>query len=148
IDEWAPTSLHIATEGTLGWAARRYARNRGIRYTSAYHTQFPDYAARRAARKLPFLEKPVRRGADALLRFFHKPSAAIATTTASIDDELRRRGYKSELHQLPRGVPVEQFSPGDATLFHGLKRPVALYVGRVAIEKNIEAFLSMKWDGT
>ena len=147
IDEYGPISLHVATEGTLGWAARRYAIRHGIRYTSAYHTQFPDYVARRVGRKLPFLENWVRARTDAVLRRFHKPATAIITTTASIDAELRQRGYDSPLYRLPRGVSAGLFSPGEATLFHGLKRPVALYVGRVAIEKNIEAFLSMPWEG-
>jgi glycosyltransferase involved in cell wall biosynthesis len=148
IDAYQPTSLHVATEGTLGWAARRYAIKHGIRYTSAYHTQFPDYLAQRVGWRLPFLENWVRARTDAVLRRFHKPAAGIITTTASIDAELRQRGYDSPLYRLTRGVPAAQFGPGEATLFQGLKRPVALYVGRVAIEKNIGEFLSMPWEGS
>lgn len=147
IDGYAPTSIHIATEGPLGWAARRYCREHGIRFTTAYHTQFPDYAAQRAAKYLPFLHAPVKAIATAWLRRFHAPAAGIITTTASINAELKSKGYETPLHAMNRGVALDIFNPGAATLFRDMKQPVALYVGRVAIEKNLEAFLSMNWPG-
>lgn len=148
IEAELPASFHIGTEGPLGWAAHRYAVKKGMRFTTAYHTQFPDYVARRFSKHLPFLYGPVRAASDFVLRRFHRPSAGIVTTTASIDEDLRRRGYKIPLHQLPRGVPTDLFSPGDSSLFPDVMRPIALYVGRVAIEKNIAAFLSMEWVGS
>jgi len=148
IEQELPASFHIGTEGPLGWAAHRYAVRKGLRFTTAYHTQFPEYVARRFSKQLPFLYKPVCVFSDFVLRRFHKPSCGIVTTTASIDGELRRRGYKTPLYQLPRGVPTDLFYPDSSPLFNHKKRPVALYVGRVAIEKNIASFLSMDWKGS
>jgi glycosyltransferase involved in cell wall biosynthesis len=148
IDAELPATLHIGTEGPLGWAAHRYAVRKGLSFTTAYHTQFPDYVARRFSKHLPILYKPVRGISDFVLRRFHKPSSGIVTTTISINEDLRRRGYQTPLYQLPRGVPTDLFSPGDSPLFRSIRRPLALYVGRVAIEKNIAAFLSMAWAGS
>ncbi len=148
IEPELPASLHIGTEGPLGWAAHRYAVKKRLPFTTAYHTQFPDYVARRFSKQLPFLFRPVRAISDFVLRRFHKPSSGIITTTASIDDELRRRGYKTPLYQLPRGVPTDLFNPDGSPLFRDIHRPLALFVGRVAIEKNIAAFLSMAWEGS
>ena len=144
----APTTIHIATEGPLGWAARRYCRTHGIRFTTAYHTQFPDYAAKRLAKHLAFLHAPVKKLATAWLRHFHSPAAGIITTTPSLNAELKEKGYTTSLHAMNRGAALEIFQPGEATLFHDMKQPVALYVGRLAIEKNLEDFLAMRWNGT
>jgi len=148
IAAYNPTTIHIATEGPLGWAGRRYCRKRGIPFTTAYHTQFPDYVAKRAARFLPFLHHPVKAMATAWLRRFHAPAAGIITTTASLNDELKQKKYTSPLHAMNRGVDHSTFYPAEAALFHNAKKPVALYVGRIAIEKNLEDFLSMHWSGT
>ena len=140
-------SVHIGTEGPLGWAARRLCRQMHIPFTTAYHTQFPAYVAERMGRVMPALKKQTYGWVDKLLQYFHKPAKGIIVTTASLVDELQQRGYRGKLFCMNRGVPTDLFQPGPATLYPDLPRPIALYVGRVAIEKNIGAFLSMPWLG-
>ncbi len=148
VDAFGPDSIHIATEGPLGWAMQRLCRKRGWPFTTAYHTHFPDYAALRVAKYIPFLFKPVRSLCIHLVRRFHRDSSAVMTTTGSVDDTLLAWKFASHLHRLTRGVDTDIFHPGPKTLFTDLPRPIALYVGRVAIEKNIQAFLSMPWAGS
>lgn len=147
IEDWQPDSIHIATEGTLGRAALRYCRAAGRPFTTCYHTQFPDYAAKRVARYAPFLADPVRALCLASLRRFHNSANGVLLATQSLEDELRQNGFTVPAHRFTRGVPVDIFRPGAASLFHDLPRPVALYVGRVAVEKNLEDFLAMDWPG-
>lgn len=148
ITAFRPDTIHIATEGPLGWCARRLCLRRGWPFTTAFHTHFPDYAALRAAKVAPFLYAPVRALGIAMMKHFHRPSTAVMTTTPSVEAELRAWGLRAPMHRLTRGTQTAVFHPGPKTLFAGLPRPVALYVGRVAIEKNIRAFLDMPWDGS
>lgn len=148
VDQYAPDTIHIATEGPLGKAARALCLARGWPFTTCYHTQFPDYAAKRAARILPALHGPVKKFTTNMLRKFHAPSAAMMVASQTLADELREQGYTAPMRQWARGVYVDIFHPGEKNLFTGMPRPVALFVGRVAIEKNIEDFLSMDWPGT
>jgi len=130
--------IHIATEGPIGLAARRYCRKRGLRFTTSFHTRFPEYVSAR----LPVPESWVW----ALLRRFHGASQAVMAATPALADELRGRGF-SNVVLWPRGVDGQLFRPrADADL--GLPRPVFLSVGRVAVEKNLEAFLSLDLPGT
>ncbi|MCP9221806.1 glycosyltransferase family 1 protein [Erythrobacter sp. LQ02-29] len=137
----APDAIHIATEGPLGVAARRYCLGVGKPFTTAFHTRFPDYLARRTG--LP---------AGAFwpyIRWFHRPSETIMVATESIRGELREQGL-TNLHHWGRGVDTACFTP-DApppSAFEGLERPIQLYVGRVAVEKNIEAFLANGYPGS
>jgi glycosyltransferase involved in cell wall biosynthesis len=148
IKAFAPDYIHIATEGPLGRAARAYCLRHKLPFITAYHTQFPDYVAQRIAKILPPLAKTVYRLTDHVIRNFHAPAAGIIVTTPTLEHELKERGYTPPLFCMIRGVPTDVFSPGPSPLFKELTRPVALYVGRVAIEKNIEAFLSMNWEGS
>lgn len=148
VDDFRPDTIHIATEGPLGFAARRLCMSRGWPFTTAYHTHFPDYVALRAARKWEPLHDPVKKLAIRFVRWFHAPSHGVLTTTASVERTLKDYGFETPLFRLTRGVDTDIFHPGPKTLFDSLKRPVALFVGRVAIEKNIAAFLSMKWQGS
>ena len=139
--QYAPDAIHIATEGPLGLAARKYCLAQSIPFTTAYHTQFPSYAARRthlpAATFWPYI------------RWFHRPSKAVMVATPSIREELRAHGI-GRLHHWSRGVDLDCFSP-DAPPppeFDGLPRPIQLYVGRIAVEKNIEAFLKTDHEGS
>jgi len=143
IAEYAPEVLHIATEGPLGLAARKYAVNYGVEFTSCYHTHFPDYAASRA----PLLKNMVRKTGIAFVRWFHKESSCLFTATASLEKTLRSWNFTAPIKRMTRGIDHERFHTGEKNLFHDVKKPVALYVGRVAIEKNIEAFLKMDWQG-
>ncbi len=148
IETFKPETIHIGTEGPLGQAAAYYCHRRGLPFTTCYHTQFPDYAAKRAAKIFPWLEDPVRRFFIHRLRRFHNHSAAIMTATPSLDRTLRAWGFTASLHRLTRGVSIDLFMPEKKDVFANPEKPVALYVGRIAIEKNLEDFLSMTWKGS
>lgn len=152
IEDYAPDSIHIATEGPLGWSARRFCINNKRRFSTAYHTMFPDYIAKRAARFLPALYNPARAYGIHLVKKFHNPASLMITTTPSITAILSGWGVTAPMVDIPRGVPLDDFKPEgpliDDAILSNMKRPLALYVGRVAIEKNIEAFLDMDWPGS
>ena len=141
LDELDAQAVHIATEGPLGIAARRHCLAHGIPFTTAYHTQFPEYLARRT--HLP------ARLFWPFIRWFHAPSRAIMAATPGIEAELRAKGL-TRIHRWSRGVDFAQFS-ADAPPppeFAALPRPIQLYVGRVSVEKNLEAFLSASYPGS
>jgi len=133
-----PHALHIATEGPLGWAARRYCIDQGLRFTTSYHTQFPQYLHSRLPIPIGF--------SYGVLRWFHSAGQRCMVSTQTMSDELAARGFKN-LVRWQRGVDTQLFRPRSKE-FIDLPRPVAAYVGRVAIEKNIEAFLRMPWQGS
>jgi glycosyltransferase involved in cell wall biosynthesis len=137
IEAFAPQALHIATEGPLGLAARRHCLRQGLRFTTSYHTQFPQYLRARF---------PVPLAASYwALRWFHGAAQACMISTESVARDLTLRGFKN-LTFWRRGVDTELFRPRPKD-FLTLERPIAAYVGRVAVEKNIEAFLRMPWSG-
>ena len=138
ISGFAPHALHIATEGPLGLAARRYCLGHGLRFTTSYHTQFPQYLRAR----LPI---PIAASYWALHRF-HCAAARTMVSTRSLRRDLAARGFKN-LANWRRGVDTAVFKPMPKD-FLDLPRPIAAYVGRVAVEKNIEAFLNMAWHGS
>ena len=148
IKAYAPHTIHIATEAPLGRAAARYCKRHRLPYTTAYHTHFPDYIAKRIAKILPLLAGPVKNYAIKSLRKFHATSSALFIATQSLEDELKAWKFETPMHRLTRGVKLDLFRPGDTDVYADLKRPIALYVGRIAIEKNLEAFLSIPWEGT
>ncbi|WP_338242082.1 glycosyltransferase family 4 protein [Aurantiacibacter hainanensis] len=141
LDGFRPDTIHIATEGPLGWAARRYCKRRRLPFTTAYHTQFPDYIARRSGLPASWFWPFIRR--------FHAPAERIMVATETIRGQLRDQGI-GPLHHWGRGVEVDTFHPDHPPpdLFFSLPRPIQLYVGRVAVEKNIEAFLANPHPGT
>ncbi len=133
-------AIHIATEGPLGWAARRWCLARRRSFTTAYHTQFPEYLARRSGLPASVFWPYIRR--------FHAPSCGIMVTTATVREQLRAQGL-TRLREWSRGVDLAQFGPHGPPLeaFDRLPRPIQLYVGRIAVEKNIEAFLESRHPG-
>jgi len=138
---FAPDAVHIATEGPLGLIARRYCARRGTPFTTAYHTQFPDYVSKRTGISPSVFWR--------YIRWFHSPAQRIMVATSSIRGELREHGL-DRLHHWSRGVDLDCFAP-DApppAEYAALPRPIQLYVGRVAVEKNIEAFLSGRYPGS
>lgn len=147
IDNFAPDSIHIATEASLGIAARKYCLKHKVPFTTSYHTHFPDYIAKRVARFLPFLKHTVRDMAIAHLRRFHAPSGCLMLATESLQKELKEWGFNAPVLRLTRGVNIDLFKPGPSKHDKQFKKPCALYVGRVAIEKNLEDFLQMPWEG-
>jgi glycosyltransferase involved in cell wall biosynthesis len=138
-----PEVLHIATEGPLGWAARAEALKNGWAFTTAFHTKFPEFV--NAAIKVP-----VSWG-YALMRHFHRPSSGVMVPTSGVLRMLEQRGFKN-LRQWTHGVDAGLFEFHDSPLDHpdlaGLPRPIALFVGRVSCEKNIEAFLQSPMGGS
>lgn len=135
---YRPQALHIATEGPLGFAARRYCLRHGWRFTSSYHTQFPQYLKSRWPIPLWL--------SYAALRRFHGAAQRCMVSTQSVENELRTRGFHN-LVRWRRGVDTELFRPRSKE-FLQLPRPIAAYVGRLAVEKNVDAFLQMPWRGS
>jgi len=133
--DFAPEAIHISTEGPLGWAARRWCLGHGRHFTTAYHTQFPEYLARRSGLPAGVFWP--------YIRLFHGPSSGVMVATRTIREQLAAQGF-TRLRDWSRGVDLGQFGPDIAPpdLFFELPRPIQLYVGRVAVEKNIEAFLA------
>jgi glycosyltransferase involved in cell wall biosynthesis len=141
IRAFGPQAIHISTEGPLGLAARRWCLKTGFPFTTAYHTRFPDYVAAR----LPVSPAFVWR----FIRWFHRPARHIMVATRSLARELADQGLPQTV-LWERGVDHALFRPDRAAhpAFEGLPRPIQLYVGRVAVEKNIEAFLGTAQPGT
>jgi glycosyltransferase involved in cell wall biosynthesis len=132
-----PDNIHIATEGPIGFAVRRYCRKRGLPFTTSFHTRFPEYISAR----LPIPES----WSWSALRWFHGASQAVMAATPALASELRGRGFRNVV-LWPRGVDMQLFRPRAVDL--GLPRPIFLSVGRVAAEKNLEAFLELELPGT
>jgi glycosyltransferase involved in cell wall biosynthesis len=138
LDAGAFDHVHIATEGPIGWAMRRACLATGRRFTTSFHTRFPDYVSARL---------PVPRALTyAVLRHFHARSAGVMVATQSLEDELADRGF-AKLMRWSRGVDADRFHPDRAAPLD-LPRPVFMSAGRVAPEKNLEAFLSLDLPGS
>jgi glycosyltransferase involved in cell wall biosynthesis len=138
IDALKPDIIHIATEGPIGHIVRRYCRKRRRGFTTSFHTRFADYAAARL---------PIPRSLCWLwLRWFHNGGRVTMASTESLSNELLSRGFR-KLMRWPRGVDTNLFQPRPGKDL-GLPRPIFLSVGRVAVEKNIEAFLVLDLPGT
>ena len=137
-----PEAVHIATEGPIGLAARRICVEWKLPCTTSYHTRFPEYVSAR-------LPLPLAAG-YAYMKWFHKPSGRLMVATPTMREELSRHGFRN-ISAWSRGVDTEQFHPRRADepdIFAGLARPIFLNVGRVAVEKNIEAFVALDLPGT
>lgn len=134
---FAPDCIHIATEGPMGLAARRYCLQHKLDFTTAYHTRFPEYLHAR-------MRLPLAVGYR-WLQWFHAPSKAIMVPTPGVQRALEAHGFK-QVVQWGRGVDTDYFKPGERQQ-RSMPRPLYLYVGRVAIEKNIEAFLRIELPG-
>jgi glycosyltransferase involved in cell wall biosynthesis len=138
LEEFGPDAIHIATEGTLGAAARKWCLRRRFPFTTSYHTQFPEYV--RARVPIPLAVS------YAHLRRFHSAAARTMVATPAMQRLLESRGFRN-IVRWTRGVDVNLFKPRDKG-YLDLPRPIAMYVGRVAVEKNIEAFLKLDLPGT
>ncbi|WP_297492582.1 glycosyltransferase family 1 protein [Acidocella sp.] len=138
IDDFAPDALHIATEGPLGMAARAYARRRGIAFTTAFHTRFAEYLKARTGMPESLTY--------AWLRRFHGAGAAVMVATQSLREELTARGFE-HVRPWSRGVDLQAFQPSPREDWK-LPRPIFVYVGRVAVEKNLRAFLELELPGS
>ena len=142
IAAFRPDAVHIATEGPLGMAARRWARRRGVPFTTSFHTRFPEYIQARTGLP-PGL-------AYAVLRWFHNGAAATLVATETLSQDLASRGF-TRLRAWTRGVDLQRFRPEPREDWEGdwkARPPVFLYVGRIAVEKNIGAFLDLDLPGS
>lgn len=139
LGDTVPDALHIATEGPLGLAARRMALSRGWRFTTGFHTMFPEYLEARMG--IP-AALPWR-----FMRWFHRPSQRVLVPTPTVRDIVASRGL-TNLQVWSRGVDGQKFQPVERDAFAHLPRPVYLSVGRVAREKNLDAFLSLDIPGS
>lgn len=138
IDRFEPQAIHLITEGPVGFAARRYCRQFAIPYTSSFHSYFPEYLKLRIGFPSSI--------SYAYLRWFHHRSRRVMIATDSLARTLREKGF-SRLARWPLGVDTEQFYPRGKAFIQD-RRPIFMYVGRVAIEKNVEDFLRLKLPGT
>jgi glycosyltransferase involved in cell wall biosynthesis len=137
IEAAAADHIHIATEGPIGWMARRFCLKRGLPFTTCYHTKFPEYAAALFRIPAKWWHGPLRR--------FHNAGAGVMVATRSLEAELTSLGFR-RLMPWTRGVDTDLFRPREIRLF-GKQEPIFLYVGRVSKEKNIEAFLDLDVPG-
>jgi glycosyltransferase involved in cell wall biosynthesis len=138
IEAFQPEALHIATEGPLGMAARSWAKRTGFAFTTAFHTRFAEYV--RARTGLPL--RPVY----AWMRRFHSAAQGTMVATQSLRDELAVRGFRN-IRSWSRGVDLDLFKPEPREQWN-LPRPIFICVGRVAVEKNIRAFLDLDLPGS
>jgi glycosyltransferase involved in cell wall biosynthesis len=138
IEAASPDAVHIATEGPIGWAVRAYCRRRGLAFTTSYTTRFPEYIAVRSIIPAAL--------SYAVLRQFHGAAAMTMVATASLRQELSERGFR-RLGFWTRGVDTDLFNP-DHPAKLDLPRPVFMTMGRVAVEKNLEAFLALDLPGS
>jgi len=138
IHTFRPDCIHIATEGPLGWAGRNACQALNLSFTTSFHTKFPEYVYAR-------LGIPPRWGYR-FLRWFHHLSKSVMVATPSMRSSLEKEGFQ-HLAPWSRGVDVELFHPRPKDFLLD-PRPISMYVGRVAVEKNIEAFLKADLPGT
>ncbi len=138
ISDFGPDHIHIATEGPIGWLTRAVCLAQKRTFTTSYHTRFPQYVAAR----WPIPE----RWSYQFLRRFHGAAAGVMVSTATVEAELIENGFERIL-RWGRGVDLQQFHPRQASVLD-LPRPIFLSVGRVAVEKNLDAFLSLRLPGS
>lgn len=138
LGDFAPDAIHLPTEGPLGWAARKWCQNHALPFTTAYHTKFPHYVRARTGMPLSW--------PYALMRRFHGPSAAVMCPSPSVHRELGEWGFTNAVEWC-HGVDCATFRPQGKD-FVELPRPLFMYVGRVAVEKNLPAFLELDLPGS
>ena len=148
IKSYNADAIHIATEGPLGWATRKYCLKNNLSFTTSYHSQFPTYLAMRLEKFIPKSFDFFHKIGVAIIKKFHNASNGVFVTTKSMTKELQNWGISAPIFPLTRGVDDTIFTLGEATEFKDLPKPIALYVGRIAVEKNLEEFLQMPWDGS
>ena len=138
---FSPDAIHIATEGPIGRAARRYCIDNGLPFTTAFHSKFPEYVNARTGLPVSWLYQGMRR--------FHAPSSAVMAPAPAVHRELRSRGFDN-LQLWSHGVDTGIFKPGPKNYIDhlGLERPVFMYIGRVTIDKNLPGFLDLDLPGS
>ena len=138
LNEFKPDAIHLSTEGPIGWAGRRYCLRNDFPYTTTYHTRFPEYVRLRAPIPLAL--------SYAFVRTFHKKAAVTMVATSSMKTTLEEHGFKN-LEYWTRGVDIDHFVPREEKVLD-LPGPISLFLGRVAVEKNIRDFLDLDQPGS
>ncbi|MEW8658040.1 MAG: glycosyltransferase family 1 protein [Candidatus Thiodiazotropha endolucinida] len=138
LDAFQPDAIHLSTEGPIGWAGRRYCLRHNHPYTTTYHTRFPEYVRLRAPIPISL--------SYAFVRAFHNKATLTMVATGSMKKTLEAQGFRN-LEYWTRGVDIEHFVPIDQPVLD-LPHPIAVYLGRVAVEKNITDFLNLKMPGS
>ncbi|MBK8817001.1 MAG: glycosyltransferase family 1 protein [Methylococcaceae bacterium] len=138
LKNFKPDAIHFVTEGSIGFAARRYCREFGYRYTSSYLSHFPEYFKLRTGFPVWISE--------AYLRWFHSESARVMVSTPSLEALMLAKDYPL-LARWSRGVDTDLFRPREKSFIQD-ERPISLFTGRVAVEKNVEAFLKLELPGS
>ncbi|MCH9698848.1 MAG: glycosyltransferase family 1 protein [Gammaproteobacteria bacterium] len=138
IEQFNPDAIHIATEGPVGFAARRYCHHKGYRYTTSLHSHYPEYL------KLRVGFPPII--SHAYMRWFHRKSSGIMVATESLKSQFQKKGYRN-FRSWTLGVNTDLFRPGDKSFLND-QRPIFIYAGRLAVEKNVEDFLQLDLPGT
>ena len=141
---FAPEAIHIATEGPLGQMAKSLCHKWGVAFTTSYHTKFPEYIKAR----MPVIPMS---WSYRFVRGFHNAGGRTMVTTPSMVEFLSKRGF-TKLAPWARGVDTELFNPDKRSapedVYAGLPRPIWINVGRVAVEKNLRAFLDLDLPGS
>ena len=138
VNEFGPQAIHITAEGALGLAGRRYCLRHKLSFTSSVCTRYPEFAQMRLGLPASWLYR--------FLRWFHAPATHTMVAAPSLLEELEEMGFRG-LTYWGRGVGIELFRPREKELLP-LPRPISLYMGRVAVEKNLEVFLSLDLPGS
>lgn len=138
LEAFKPDAIHLATESSIGFAARRYCLEKGYPFTTSFHSRFPEYFKLRVGLPLSVSYN--------YLRWFHGDSARTLVATESLQNELSGKGF-SRLVRWSRGVDTDLFQPRDKGFIQD-RRPIFMYTGRVAVEKNVEDFLKLDLPGT
>jgi glycosyltransferase involved in cell wall biosynthesis len=138
LNAFNPDAIHLSTEGPIGWAGRRYCLRNNFPYTTTYHTRFPEYVRLRAPIPLAL--------SYAFVRSFHKKAAVTMVATSSMKATLEEHGFKN-LEYWTRGVDIDHFVPQEKKALD-IPGPIYLYLGRVAVEKNIKDFLDLDLPGS
>ncbi|WP_444956876.1 glycosyltransferase family 4 protein [Microbulbifer sp. ZKSA002] len=139
IEDFSPDAIHIMSEGPVGWAVRGYCKRNNLRFTTSWLSRLSEYVSIRYKVPLKWLH--------GLLRRFHNSAAQTMVTTDGMAAEARTLGI-ARVTRWRRGVELEKFHPVETKLFEGLTRPIMLNVGRVAVEKSLDKFLSLELPGT
>jgi len=138
IKAFKPEAIHLVTEGPVGFAARRYCRQNGYDFTTCFHSYSPQYLKLRIGMPLSW--------SYAYLRWFHSASRRVMVATESVEADLARKGFE-RMARWSRGVDTERFRPREKDFIQD-ERPIFMFTGRLAIEKNVEAFLNLDLCGT
>ncbi|WP_444885858.1 glycosyltransferase family 4 protein [Microbulbifer sp. PSTR4-B] len=139
VDDFSPDTIHIMTEGPIGISMRRYCKKRGLKYTTSWLSRLSEYVSLRYKIPVSWLHR--------LLVDFHQSAAQTMVTTTSMEAEARNLGI-SRIVRWRRGVELDKFHPVETEIFSGLPRPIMLNVGRIAVEKSLDRFLSIDTPGT